>query len=1017
MKKRLVLLMGVLVAALAVHAQELFPVNGTQDARPELYAFTHVNLHVDYQTALEDATLVIREGKIEAAGKGVAIPAGAVVYDLTGYEIYPSFVEVYSSYGVPEPKSGDWNWGSPPQLESKTEGAYNWNQAIRSQFRAVENFSVNGKAASALRGVGFGTVLSHQMDGISRGSGTLVTLGETRPHKQILVEDAAHILSFSKGTSRQQYPSSLMGSIALLRQTYADAAWYGSQSTPPFQELSLEAWNRWSTLPQIFAVDSKLEILRADNIGDEFGVRYIVRGNGDEYQRIREIKAANVDLLIPLEFPDSYDVADPLDARVISLAEMKHWEMAPSNAAMVAKEGINFAFTLDGLSKKTEFLNRIRKAMTYGLTQEDALKALTYTPAKMLGAEGMVGSLKQGMLANFLITDGNLFEEGTSMYQNWVRGERFELKPMNTADYAATLQLEIDGGAMATLKVVGDPGAQAIKLVVNDSTDKDVKGSLDHGKISFTLTLGEDDDEKTYRLSGYQSGDFWEGQGTTENGTWVNWRASIAAMDTEGSSSEGDSEDEAGVPEMGSMIYPFVAYGRSELPSAETMLIKNATVWTLSGDEPVLENTDVLVRDGKIAQVGQNLSARGAKEVDGEGMHLTPGIVDEHSHIAISRGVNEGTHAVTAEVRIGDVVNSEDVNIYRQLAGGVTTSQLLHGSANPIGGQSAIIKLRWGLAPEQMKFAGADGFIKCALGENVKQSNWGDNNTIRFPQTRMGVEQVFVNAFTEARHYEEQWKAYNALSSRQRAGVTPPRRDIQMETLVEILNSKRFITCHSYVQSEINMLMHVAERFDFRINTFTHILEGYKLADKMVDHGVGGSTFADWWAYKMEVREAIPYNASLMNGAGVVTAINSDDAEMARRLNQEAAKGVKYGGMSEVDALKMVTLNPAKLLHLDDQIGTIEVGKDADLVLWTDHPLSIYARPSKTIIDGVVYFDLEEDAQLRMDIAQERARLINKMLGGGGNGTNRPKGQPSRGWECEDIVDVWSDSMNTSMEE
>jgi imidazolonepropionase-like amidohydrolase len=391
-----------------------------------------------------------------------------------------------------------------------------------------------------------------------------------------------------------------------------------------------------------------------------------------------------------------------------------------------------------------------------------------------------------------------------------------------------------------------------------------------------------------------------------------------------------------------------------------------------------MENCDVLVTDGKIIKIGHNIDAPKTpdlKIIEAKGKHLTPGIIDEHSHIALTAGVNEGAQASSAEVRMGDVINPEDVNIYRQLAGGVTCAQLLHGSANPIGGQSGIIKLKWGQNAENMKFQNADGFIKFALGENVKQSNWGDFNSVRFPQSRMGVEQVYNDFFTRAKEYDVQWKA-----SKTNPKSAAPRRDLELEALAEIINKKRFITCHSYVQSEINMLMHVADSFGFKVNTFTHILEGYKVADKMKAHGVSASTFADWWAYKNEVMEAIPYNAAILTKMGVNTSINSDDAEMARRLNQEAAKSIKYGGLTEVQALKLVTLNPAKMLHLDDKVGSIKAGKDADLVLWSDNPLSIYAKAEKTMIEGKIYFDREENEKLIAYIKDERARLIAKLL-------------------------------------
>jgi hypothetical protein len=317
---------------------------------------------------------------------------------------------------------------------------------------------------------------------------------------------------------------------------------------------------------------------------------------------------------------------------------------------------------------------------------------------------------------------------------------------------------------------------------------------------------------------------------------------------------------------------------------------------------------------------------------------------------------------------------------------------LLHGSANAIGGQSALIKLKYGEAAPGLLFPTDHRFIKFALGENVKQSNWGDRQTVRYPQTRMGVEQVFLDGFTRAKKYGELKK-------------TPGyRTDLELEALLEIMNSQRFITCHSYVQSEINMLMHVADKFGFKVNTFTHILEGYKLADKMQKHGAAGSTFADWWAYKFEVVEAIPYNASIMNKAGVLTGINSDDAEMGRRLNQEAAKTIKYGGVSDTAALKMVTLNPAKMLHIDSKVGSLSPGKDADIVLWDGDPLSLYSKALTTWIEGKIYFDRELDLKQRVWIAKERKRLTDAMIYAKKNGskTRKPELKKQPEYHCED---------------
>jgi imidazolonepropionase-like amidohydrolase len=419
-------------------------------------------------------------------------------------------------------------------------------------------------------------------------------------------------------------------------------------------------------------------------------------------------------------------------------------------------------------------------------------------------------------------------------------------------------------------------------------------------------------------------------------------------------------------------------------------------VWT-NEKEGILTNTDVLLKNGKIAAIGKNLSDAGAKVIDGTGKYVTPGIIDEHSHIAAA-SINEGGQSVTSEVRIADNLNPDDINIYRQLSGGVTTSHILHGSANVIGGQTQLIKLRWGANDDELKFKNWDGQIKFALGENVKRSGsavGNNSNNNRYPDTRMGVEQVLVDAFTRAKDYQKAWKDYEANKGKKGVVAVAPRRDLELDALVEILNNKRFITCHSYVQSEIMSSIEVANRMGYKYNTFTHILEGYKVADKMKEHGANASTFSDWWAYKMEVEDAIPYNAAIMHNVGLNVAINSDDAEMARRLNQEAAKIVKYGGVSEEEAFKMVTLNPAKMLHVEDRVGSLKVGKDGDVVVWSDHPLSIYAKSLYTIIDGTIYFDRKKDEQMQLMVDAEKNRLVRKMNGEKRSGGPVVPAQPS----------------------
>ena len=1031
MKRIFSLLFLVFNFSILIFSQETFPTNGAPDNRHNYYAFTNARIIVDYQTTIEKGTLLIKDGIIEDAGPAVVIPKGAVVYDLKGKSIYPSLIDIYTTYGMPEPKRGE--RGRGPQMESNIKGAYGWNQALHPETEADQVFSRDSKMADDMRKLGFGAVMSFKKDGIARGTSVFVSLADKKENQIILKEKAAALYSFDKGTSTQDYPSSLMGSIALLRQTYYDAQWYAKDNTKKEINISLDAWNKIQSLPQIFEVGDKLSALRADKVGDEFKMQYIIKGDGDEYQRIDDIKETHARFIVPLKFPAPYDVEDPYDAALVSYADLKNWELAPLNPSAFEKNFIPFALTTDGLKEKKDFWKNLRKAIEYGLTEKTALKSLTITPAEMLGMQDKIGSLKKGMIANFLITSKNLFDEKNVIYENWVQGEQYVLKDMNAIDLRGNYQLGIasvnsqseEKGQMSMnvqfydLKISGEMDKPKADLSIHDtakvSPDISVSGKL----VSLNFTLKGD--SGVTRLSGSllkENPIQLKGKGQASDGHWITWTATWQTAFEE-KKDTAKKETAKHHPSLDDVLYPFNAYGQSKKDSTviekwwnrwDAVIIKNATVWTNEADG-ILKNKDVMITEGKIVRIGDNLEVPKtvkAKIIDGTGKHLTPGIIDEHSHIAISQGVNEGTQASSAEVRIGDVIDCEDINIYRNLAGGVVAAQLLHGSANPIGGQSGLIKLRWGKSPDEMKIKGADGFIKFALGENVKQSNWGDANTVRFPQTRMGVEQVYYDYFTRAKEYDAKWKTYEQISGKSKVFVAPPRKDLELEALAEILNKKRFITCHSYVQSEINMLMHVGDSMGFKVNTFTHILEGYKVADKMKAHGIGGSTFSDWWAYKMEVKEAIPYNASLMEKMGIVTAINSDDAEMSRRLNQEAAKSVKYGGLSEEEALKLVTLNPAKLLHLDNTMGSIKVGKSGDLVLWTDNPLSVYAKVDKTIIDGQIYFDADADKKLRDEIRTDRARIINLMIQAkkGGEPAQKPEKKEKKEYNCHELWDA-----------
>lgn len=949
-------------------AQETATPNGIADNRSEALALTGAWIYQPNGQYLENGTLLIRNGLIVDISSSANVPDGFFAIDMHGRYLYPGLIDINTGYGVPAP--GRPAPGGGAEVLESSGLAYNANDAIRAHYRAVQEFRPDRTRAEELRKLGFSMVLSVRADGIARGTSSLVLLGSKNANESVLLPDAAAHYSLSKGSSRQSLPSSLMGSIALLRQTYLDAQWFEQFSPRPFTDESLEAWINNRALPQIMEVSNWQQALTLHEVAQEFGTEYLIKTGNDAYQRAPELAATGASLIVPVNFPDAPEVADPFVADDVSFSDLKHWELAPFGLRVLNEQGIRFAITSAGAEQK--FHENMRLAVRNGLPAAVAIDALTRVPAEMLGVEERTGSLQSGRLANLLVSSGPLFAEDSRLLENWVQGERFVLAD-SFDQHRGRYDLQAGNRILA---VTLDVNAANIKAsVVNASSGETVEGAditVDLTSEMININFNLPGDAGNTRLSGWANVSGWQGSGLTSAGEGVSWQLQrVADLPVTINDEQIAPDIAAALPSP--VLYPFAAYGVETLPVQQDTVIRGATVWT--NEDAGIIQTDVLIRAGKIAAVGNNIDAGNALEVDGTGKHLTPGIIDEHTHIALF-AINEGA-TNSSMVRIRDVVNSQDVNIYRNLAGGVVAAQQLHGSANPIGGQSSLIKMRWGLSPQGLRIENSAEFIKFALGENVKRST--NPASVRYPQSRMGVEQVFINAFSQAREYEQNWSAYNALSTAQRRNATAPRRDLVNDAMLEVLNGERYVTAHSYVQSEINMLLHVADSFDFTINTFTHILEGYKVADKMAAHGAGGSTFSDWWAFKWEVREAIPYNAALMQQAGMVVALNSDDAEMSRRLNQEAGKVVKYGGVSESDALKMVTLNPAKLLHLDDRMGSIRVGKDADLVLWNDHPLSVYALAMTTWVDGVAYFDRERDQQLRRGILDERARIISKI--------------------------------------
>ncbi len=960
--------------------QDVAPVVGVSDKRVEVYGFKNVRVVVDYQTTLENTDILISGGRIEAIGTNLTFPKGTIIYDLTGKTVYPSFVDAYAgNYGIktqnPATETNPFAaFFSPPQMgrggsqvaTPEPRIADYWNDGINASYDILSEFIPDPKIAAEYRQAGFGSVVTFKADGIARGTSALVATGDGKSNNMVLKNTTSANYSLSRGHSADLFPFSEFGVIALLRQINYDAQWYKQLPAGYYHDDGIEAYTSSLSLPQIFEVTNKLEILRADIIGKEFGINYINKGGGDEYQTLNDIKKVGNKLIIPVNFPEAPEVKDPFDAASVTYKTLKHYELAPSNLSRLSGAGITFAITASDLKLRSGFLTNLRKAIKYGLPENEALKALTYTPASYVGAEDLVGAIKKNMIANLLITSGNIFSDDCVVYENWVEGVPYRFIDLRIKDTRGTYELKIDT-ARYKMVLSGTFDKPSIKLTSDTTELKGATFTIDKDLVSIVF----DRSKQKYRLSGYLNNKNFEGKGQLENGEWFSWTATFSDNKAEADNSR--KKPVKPIPEAGKVIYPFTAYGQTELPRQEDILFKNATVWT-SEKEGKLLNTDVLVLKGKIARIGKNLNTpAGVRVIDAAGKHLTPGIIDEHSHIAMD-GTNEMGQAITSEVRVGDIIDPEDQSIYRQLAGGVTLSHILHGSANPIGGQSILIKERWGHNAEELKVENQVGFLKHALGENVKRTSG------RYPNTRMGVEQIIRDAYRRAIDYNNQWKAWNAMKPAERIGKVPPRRDLELDPIVDVLEKRSFIECHTYLQSEGIMIMNLARDFGVKVNSLIHFNEGYKIADLIAKNGAAASVFSDWWDYKYEVYEGISYNASMLLSQGVLVCLNSDDDEMGRRLNQEAAKIMKYGGISETQALDLITINPAIILHLGDRTGSIKVGKDADLVLWTDYPLSVYAHASKTMVDGTIYFDEKQDAKMKEQIDSERNRIIANIL-------------------------------------
>jgi imidazolonepropionase-like amidohydrolase len=960
------------------------PAGAEPPSPPPYYAITHVRVVTGTGATLEDATVLLADGLIEAVGRSVKLPGDARVIDGKGLTVFPGMIDALTAMAQKKDTESSEERPQAPVIRGPQD-----RPQTTPWVSAVDELTDDPRIEKWRR-AGFTAAVVSPEKGIFAGQAALIHLVDGPDRDAVIATPVAQRLNLSNAESFRSFPGSLMGVLAYIKQVFLDVDHYGKVKATyakdpvgrvrPEYDRALEPLETAIARKTPFLIPANLgrEIDRALTLQRTLGVPAVIYGGQGAYDRVDALRASAAPVLVNLNWPKEEKNRDP-EAET-PLRTLIHRELAPTTPAALAAAKVRFAFYSGGLATTSEVFESVRLAVARGLGNDAALAALSTNAAAILGVSNRLGSVERGKMANLVLATDWPWAEGAEVRAVFVDGRLYqERESEGPTDPPAS-----DVSGIWTLTLVTPRGPREQTADITMAPDGKVRGRITSDRGESVM----DEARMSASLLRFKTTREFEGRSVT-----ASWSLAVEGEKMSGTMSTGAMQfDVSGAlkskPQAGAAVAkesktPAVpaeelraALARYQGPAKrmKTFAITHARVWTVSG--PTIEDGTVVVSNGKIRAVGRDVKIpSGAEVIDAKGGSLIPGIIDCHSHIAIEGGVNEGTLSVTSMCAIGDVVNPDDIAIYRALAGGVTAANLLHGSANAIGGRNQVVKLRWGAHAEGLAFELAPPGIKFALGENPKRSNYNPAGVAaRYPRTRMGVMDVIRDAFTRAQAYRKSWEEYRAGA---RNGIEPalPRRDLELEPLVEILEGKRLVHAHCYRADEILQLLRTAEEFGFRVATLQHVLEGYKVADEIAAHGAGASSFSDWWGYKMEAFEAIPYSPALMTERGVLVSINSDSDEEMRHLNQEAAKSIHWGGMDPVGALRMVTLNPAQQLRIADRVGSIEAGKDADLVLYDGDPLSIESVVQKTFVDGDLYFDIEADHARDAMIAELKTRM------------------------------------------